>query len=556
MFVRVKPSGGHKYLQVVKNYREGRKVKQKVLGTLGRVDELVGSQTLDNLARSLLRFSENLKVVEAHENGVLEAGQVLSIGPALVFDRLWHELGLERILSDLLEGRKFSFAVQRAVFLTVVHRLFAPGSDRQAQQWKEDFRIEGVEGLELHHFYRAMAWLGEALPLEDQAGATGFACRCTKDLIEERLFDRHRDLFSSLELVFFDTTSLYFEGDGGESLGQRGHSKDHRPDLKQMVVAAVLDGSGRPICCEMWPGNSTDVKSLLPVIGRLKSRFGIESMCVVADRGMISEPTISELESAEPPLHYILGVRMRKSKEVKEQVVAAEGQWQQIYAQRQKAKDPAPLKVREVGIEGRRYIVCLNEEQAVEDAAKRQAIVEGLQEKLQQCGDKSLVGNKGYRKYLKAPKKGDHFAIDEKKIEEEQRYDGKWVLRTNTDLSAEEVALKYKQLWMVEKIFRTVKSVLGTRPVYHKYDATIRGHVFCSFLALVLAKELEARLEAKEKKLEWDDIVRDLMRLREVEVNTESGAFFLRTELRGSCVDVLRAAGVAIPPSVRRRPPD
>jgi len=556
VFVRVKPSGGHKYLQVVKNYREGRKVKQKVLGTLGRVDELVGSQTLDNLARSLLRFSENLKVVEAHENGVLEAGQVLSIGPALVFDRLWHELGLERILSDLLEGRKFSFAVQRAVFLTVVHRLFAPGSDRQAQQWKEDFRIEGVEGLELHHFYRAMAWLGEALPLEDQAGATGFACRCTKDLIEERLFDRHRDLFSSLELVFFDTTSLYFEGDGGESLGQRGHSKDHRPDLKQMVVAAVLDGSGRPICCEMWPGNSTDVKSLLPVIGRLKSRFGIESMCVVADRGMISEPTISELESAEPPLHYILGVRMRKSKEVKEQVVAAEGQWQQIYAQRQKAKDPAPLKVREVGIEGRRYIVCLNEEQAVEDAAKRQAIVEGLQEKLQQCGDKSLVGNKGYRKYLKAPKKGDHFAIDEKKIEEEQRYDGKWVLRTNTDLSAEEVALKYKQLWMVEKIFRTVKSVLGTRPVYHKYDATIRGHVFCSFLALVLAKELEARLEAKEKKLEWDDIVRDLIRLREVEVNTDSGAFFLRTELRGGCVDVLRAAGVVIPPSVRRRPPE
>src|SRR5437667_364883 len=121
------------------------------------------------------------------------------------------------------------------------------------------------------------------------ASGAPFAPRCTKDLVEEALHERRRDLFTDLDLVFFDTTSLYFEGDGGETLGQYGHSKDHRPDLKQMVVGAVLDGDGRPICCELWPGNTTDVTTLIAVVDRLRQRFRIRSACIVADRGMICE---------------------------------------------------------------------------------------------------------------------------------------------------------------------------------------------------------------------------------------------------------------------------
>ena len=153
-----------------------------------------------------------------------------------------------------------------------------PGSDRAAERWKEDFQISGTEGIELHHLYRAMGWLGEQ---SIQFGHDARGSRCKKDLIEEELFRRNRDLFTELELVFFDTTSLYFEGNGGESLGQYGHSKDHRPDLKQMVVGAVLDGAGRPICCELWPGNLTDVSSLIPVVAAteepLRHRLGMRS---------------------------------------------------------------------------------------------------------------------------------------------------------------------------------------------------------------------------------------------------------------------------------------
>ena len=546
MFVRVKKTRGYTYLQIVENKRENGKVKQRVLTTLGQLEALSASGRIDDLTRSLAKFSASLDVIDAHREGFLQAHRSLSIGPALVFERLWHQLGIDEVIKHQLAESRCRFSVERAIFLTVMHRLFDPGSDRAAERWKEDFHISGTEGIELHQLYRAMGWLGEQ---SIQLGHDARSSRCRKDLIEEELFRRNRDLFSELELVFFDTTSLYFEGQGGESLGRYGHSKDHRPDLKQMVVGAVLDGSGRPICCELWPGNLTDVTSLIPVVNRLKSRFAISSVCVVADRGMISAETIQKLESAELDMSYILGVRMHKDKAVRDQILPSPAEFQVVSGPKKKASDPSPLSVREQLVGDRRYIVCYNEDQARKDAADRKAIVESLKEKLKN-GDKSLVGNKGYRRYLMSAGP-EHFTIDEAKLAEEEPFDGMWVLRTNTSFTAQEVALKYKQLWMVESIFRSAKSLLETRPIYHKVDDTIRGHVFCSFLALVLRKELETRLEKNGAKLEWADINRDLRALQEVEVEMQEKTYYLRTDLRGVCHTVLQAAGVAVPQTVR-----
>jgi len=302
-------------------------------------------------------------------------------------------------LTVLISGTPIEFAGNlkvfpppaQAIFLTVLHRLFDPGSDRAAERWKENFQISGTEDIELHHLYRAMGWLGEQ---SIHHGHDARSLRCRKDFIEEELFRGNRDLFSELELVFFDTTSLYFEGNGGESLGQYGHSKDHRPDLKQMVVGAVLDGAGRPICCELWPGNLTDVTSLIPVVQRLKSRFSLSSVCVVADRGMISAGTIEGLESEELGMSYILGARMHRDKTVRDEVLPSPEKFQVVTAAKKKPGDPSPLSVREQWVGKKRYIVCCNEDQARKDAADRKAIVESLKEKLKN-GDKSLVGNKG-----------------------------------------------------------------------------------------------------------------------------------------------------------------
>ena len=546
MFVRVKKNREYSYLQIVESRREGTSVKQRVLATLGQYDALAASGKIDDLARSFLKFTTSVQVIDAHREGSLQAHGTKSIGPALVFDRLWTELGIRDVIEEKLEGKRFRFSVERAIFLTVLHRLFDPGSDRSAEHWKNDYKIAGIEGLELHHLYRAMSWLGDSLI---QQGNDPLTLRTRKDLIEEELFRRNRDLFSNLDLVFFDTTSLYFEGHGGENLGQYGHSKDSRPDLRQMIVGAILDGSGRPICCELWPGNVTDVTTLIPIVERLKTRFAIASVCVVADRGMISSKTIEQLESEELHMDYILGVRMRMVKEVREEVLASEDTFTTVAGKRLKTTDPSPLKVREQWIENRRYIVCYNEEQAKKDAADRIAIVESLRDKLHD-GDKSLVGNNGYRKYLKSGGE-EHFSVDEEKIDAEKRFDGTWVLRTNTDLPAAEVALKYKQLWMVEDIFRSVKSLLETRPIYHHHDETIRGHVFCSFLALVVLKELEARLDERGKRYEWAKIRQDLKALQEVEVEMEGKAWYLRTDVHGICNDVFKAVGVAVPPAVR-----
>ena len=349
-----------------------------------------------------------------------------------------------------------------------------------------------------------------------------------------------------MDIVFFDTTSIYFEGQGGETIGRHGHSKDHRPDLKQMVVGMVLDRNGNPVCSELWPGNTADVKSLVPIVERLRNRFGIGSVSIVADRGMISAETLAEVESRK--WLYILGVRMRSSTEAKA-VVARAGRYAEVHTKSDKRDDPSPLKVKEVWVEdARRYGVCVNEDQATRDRHDREAVVASLRDALSK-GDKSLVGNKGYRKYLRAG--GKQLVVDQDKIKEEARYDGKWVLTTNMDLPPAEVALKYKQLWMVEDVFRSMKSLLDTRPIYHKCDETIRGHVFCSFLALLLRKELEDRLARKEWKLEWADVIRDLNNLIEMEVAISGKGYVFRGQTPGVAGKVFQACGVALPPTLR-----
>jgi len=543
MFARVKKSGKYQYLQLVENRKEQGRVKQQVIATLGRMDELSAKGRVETLIRSLSRFSEQAMLIITGKSDV--ALEAKKIGPSLIFERLWQQTGIGAAIRKQAAERKFEFDVERAVFLTVLHRLLVSGSDRFCDRWHQDYVIKGVGGIELQHLYRAMGFLGEALA--DQSQATDLAARCTKDCIEEEIFFHRRDLFSGLDLVFFDTTSLYFEGAGGDSIGQRGFSKDHRPDLKQMVLGVVIDDKGLPICCEMWPGNTADVKSLLPVVESLRKRFAIRSFCIVADRGMISAETLLQLESPESPLPYILGVRMRKLKAMAE-VLSRAGRFREVHPDGKGPKDPSPLSVKQVLHNGDRYIVCFNPRQARKDAQQREQILSALSEQLKQ-GAKSLVGNKGFRRYLKIDKGAAR--IDAAKVRADARYDGKWVLRTNTELSAEQVALKYKQLWQVERVFRDVKSLLITRPIFHQRDRTIRGHVFCSFLALVLRKELDRCLEQAGLRLEWAEIKQDLKALQTVTIEESGKRFAIRSQCQGVCGKIFQAVGVALPPTIR-----
>jgi len=546
MFVRTKKRDDKTYLMIVENKRVGARTEQTVLHSLGRLDKLLENGGLDALIASLSRFSEKFAVLGAVERGDTLTATTRRIGPALIFERLWRELGVGAVIRELSQDRKFGFDLERAIFLTVLHRLFDPGSDRAAEKWQAVHAGAGAAPLALQHLYRAMAWLGTPLPLAEQHALSHGMPRCIKDRVEEELFARRRDLLTTLDMVFFDTTSIYFEGQGGATMGEPGFSKDHRPDLKQLVVGMVLDDSGTPLCSQILPGNATDVKSLLPVKARLERQFAVERVCLVADRGMISKETMTELERDHWP--YILGARLRQGDAAMERVLADGGAFEEVFPKAKGSKAPSPLRVKEVKVGERRYVVCFNEDQATKDRHDREAIVAGLEDALKQ-GDKALIGNKGFRRYVAV--QGEHFSIDTEKVKAEARYDGLWVLVTNTERSPREVALKYKQLWMVEDAFRSMKSLLSTRPIWHQCDETIIGHVFCSFLALLLRKRLQDRLDEKGWRLEWADVIRDVEELVETEISVEGKGYLIRSEARGVAAKVAQAAGVALPPTLR-----
>ena len=439
MFVRVKKVGPYQYLQIAQNRREGKRVKQSIIATLGRLDKLTASGAIDQLLRSAARFAERLMVLAEHSSDAHDSpdASVVSIGPALIFERLWHDTGCREVVRRRLATRHHHFDVERALFMTVLHRLMVSGSDRSALQWRRDQAIDGTDALELQHLYRAMGWLGEALG-EPEPGAP--SPRRTKDLIEEALFARRRDLFTDLDLVFFDTTSLFFTGDGGETLGQYGKSKDRRSDCKQMVLGMVIDGDAIPVCSEMWPGNTTDVTTLDRVAERLQRRFAVRRVCLVADAGMISKKQIAAVEARG--WLYILGARLRRTKEVRDVVLSDTGPFETVEVERQRP-DPMALQVKEVTVHDtagkeavneppkpRRYVVCRNPDQARKDAATRAQLLAALENKLRSDGPKSVVANKGYKRYLKAEK--DAFVVDFDKARDEERFDGMWVLRAHS----------------------------------------------------------------------------------------------------------------------------
>jgi hypothetical protein len=334
MFVRVKKIGPYEYLYLVENVREGGRHVQRVIKALGRRDEIENSDLLDGLIASAARHSRRSIVLSRFYRGELAELQRRSIGANLVFGRLWEETGCRLVLRRHLAERQFGFDAERAIYLTVQHRLMVSGSDRHASTWRETVEVPGADALTLDHAYKAMAWLGENITTAGTAQQ-----RSRTDEVEEALYAHRRSLFGELAVAFFDTTSLYFEGRGGATLGRRGYSKDFRPQLNQVVLGIVLDEKDRPIASFLWPGNTADVTTLLPVVERLRQRFGVGRICVVADRGMISAATIAEFEAER--IDYILGVRERSSPEVRERVLQDDGVAVPLVISRQKGETEA-----------------------------------------------------------------------------------------------------------------------------------------------------------------------------------------------------------------------
>ena len=465
-----------------------------------------------------------------------------------MFERLWEETGCRAVIAELAgkRGHKFALAARALVWIAAsAVRGAAPTAPPIAGAGLRHRRRRGADGT---HLYRAMAWPGRGTAGRSAAGwphAVGPALlrTCGRSGCSPRRAIAHGG--STGRSMRHHQLWRSSRAPAARRWASTATANDHRRRTGGRDLRRVIDGDGRPVCSETWPGNTADVTTLIPAIDRLRRRFDIARVCVVADRGMISAETMAELEARR--LLYILGVRERSDKLVRELVLDDPAPFVPLLMK--KRGKEIDYEAKTVMLAGRRYIVCRNRQEAEKDAADRASIVAALERQLAK-GDKALVGNTGFRRYLKTISE-EHFAIDPDKIEEEKKFDGIFVLRTNTDLNPLEAMLCYKQLWTVEQTFRTAKHLFSTRPIFHKLDETIRGHVFCSFLALVLKKALEDRIAALGHSGSWPEIIADLDLLTETEIEYDGKRFIVRSAPRPAASLALRAAGAALPPTVR-----
>lgn len=506
------------YLYVVRGYRANGKVRQESVANLGRLDILRAEGGLDKLIASLARYSERCWV-EAQGEGFLRWDK--AYGPVLVFRRLWEQLELAQQVAGLQEKTGVEFPIEEAVFAMALHRLLDPGSKRATHRWLETVYRPEFEALELHHLYRALDHLVQG-----------------KEEIEEGLFARNRDLFSlAVDLVLFDTTLVHFEGRGPEGLATMSRPGNY-PECVKVLVGLVMTGDGFPVAHHVFPGNTADINAFRAALRDLKRRFVLRRVVMVADRGVVSDGIMEELEKEK--MGYILGMRLRKSKEVGKEVLSRAGRYHEVADN---------LEVKEVRVGGGRYVVCHNPEEEERDRKRREEIIAEARAKLAREGHKGFVVPRGLRRFVEV--RGLELAMKETAIKAEARYDGKWVLRTNTDLPVGEVASAYKGLWRVEHAFRELKSGLEIRPVYLRTQDHVRGHMVVCFLALVLEAALDRLLRAQGSSGSYQEVLADLEQVRAVGLEVRDKAWLWRTELPRKAYDAFRAAGIRPPARVQ-----
>lgn len=525
MFIRVKryknkDGSVREYLLLCTAKREGKKIKQITLANLGRLDSEKTQKSIETIIENLIKFSKKKVLIDA--TNTLFADYARLYGPVEVFKALWEKTGLKGIIERFASKSQVEYDLPLTVFAMVLNRLLAPLSKLASHEWiKNELYLEGKEeGIGLQHLYRSLDFLEE-----------------NAKRIEDALYKQEPNLFNTgVELVFFDTTSIKFYGQDNE-LMQRGYSKDRRPDLNQVVIGIVLRRDSKPISHYVFSGNTVDVNAFKTVIEDLKKRFDLKRVIFVGDRGIVSKESIELLE--KEGLEYIVGIRLKKQKEVRQEVLSRAGRYKKV-------KEGLFAKEVKLSLE-KRYIICLNIQEARKDAAARKQMLLRLKELIKRS-PKELIKNRGYKKYLRV--KQGSIELNEEKVKEEKRYDGKYVLRTNTGLRAEEVVLAYKELWKIERVFRELKSQFEIQPIYHYVPRRIRGHIFLCFLALLLEWELAKRLKEVDEDISVREVIRDLMSMRVVKLRSGGRSCLVRTELKGKAYFGFKAAGIAVPKRV------
>ena len=550
---RNKDGGVVRYVQLAHNRRVDGVTQAEVLVSLGREDTL----DRDGLARLVASINRYLgvpdtgapaEVAELVGDRLTVAGS-RPMGTAHLLDGLWRQLGVDTALRRVLGSRRFTTDVERVLFALVANRAIDPASKLAAAEWASyDVVIPGMDGMDEDQAYRAMDLLVEA---DAQAK------------VQEAVFFAVADLLNlEVDLLLFDTSSTYFQRDtedsGDEAFRRYGHSKDHRPDLPQIVIGLAVTKEGIPVRCWCWPGNTND-QAVLPQVRDGMRDWRLGRVVTIVDRGMSSEANLDYLTRAGG--HYIAGERMRSGAPLVEQALSRQGRYSSV-------RDN--LRVKEVrldGAPGRRWIICHHPDEAEREKATRDAALARLGAELDRITamrERAARTAKGKRRaaeeaaHVKAecalrdhPALGrwlrqqpsGRLVIDRAKVAAEARLDGKYLLSTSDpDLSAEDIALGYKNLLEAERGFRDMKSTLQLRPVFHRLEPRIRAHVLLCWLALLLVRVAERRTGKT-----WHRIATELNRVHAVTLVGSAGSVVHTTPLTTTQAGIVAACQVPTP---------
>ncbi len=544
MYVRtvtVKTKNGPlEYVQLAHNYRDPKtgRSKTQVLFNFGRADR-VDREAIRRLIKSLAKLLGPEEAAEIHKQLGAEFGfeflGARQLGGSWLLDGLWKRLRIGAVIKKLLAQREYRTPVERLLFAMVANRALNPGSKLSLEDWvAEEVLIEGLPAVEVHQLYRAMDFLLEA-----------------SSEIQREVFFSVANLFNlEVDLIFLDTTTTYFEiegEDGEDGLRRYGYSKDERPDLAQVVIGFAVTRTGIPVRCWVFPGNTAD-REIVAQVKQDLNDWHLGRVVMVQDAGFNSEANRRILQGAGG--HYIIGEKMRLGPEgVPHEALSRAGRYREL---------SNGLLAKEVIVGGdsearRRFVVVYNPEEAERDKKKRQDILEEVEKRLGELNQLAgtlhrkatceLRSHPVYGRYLRQKPTGE-LEIDWKKIEAEERLDGKYLLSTSDDLlSVEDVVLGYKQLFEVERVFRDLKHLIDIRPVYHRLPERIKAHVLLCWLAMLLIRVAE-----NETGLTWRKMKKELATLQVAVHRTASGEVWQTNGLRSEAKNILEQLKIKPPP--------
>lgn len=558
-FVRRKPvvrnGKRYVYLQLVRNERVNGRHLQRVLQSLGRED-LLDRPEVDRIVAALAPLTKKAIVLKGPED--MDLHSTVNFGDSFLIEQMWRQLGLDRLLAMLPQDARLELDVELLCRCMVTNRLVWPVSKLATTRWVgRDVEFHGLdEGLDVQNFYRAMDRL---LP--------------HKERIESHLFDRLTTLFNlDVSLVFYDTTLAYFEGDGMDELVQ--FSRKHkRLEKKEILICVVMSKDGFPLYHEVLPGNRNDVSTVVDIVRKLKQRFQIKECVFVGDSGMHSEDNIRMIEK-ELKYRTIIGVPLRARAVVRDEILCRPGRYHTIKKN---------LRVKEVEVDGQRYILGFNPEEARREKSRRFHLLKTLQKRINALprakdpvkARARILADSQRARYLWRPKKKSKkkdapsqaapqkdtekkkeprlypLRIDWNRVRQAARYDGKHVIQTSASLNRDEVARAYRDLQRLEYCFKHLKSAaIWVRPVRHWRDRRISAHVLLCIVALVIERMIQRRLDDAGLDVEAPRALEELARIRAAVQSIQGRTYRLRTEPTPEAIAILKACRVQLPPRV------